>query len=195
MAAPRPTNFANLDGYITQRDCSVFHKGDSMPAKIDAAMAARGWPGGSFVRWIDDGSGEPCVTLADGRYCGFSPWGSNEPADQYTSMTQTNPKNRFITLFFGGNYAATTSYERYTYISRNGPGPLVPLVYAPQQFLYVSENGLITNQDESNPLVNPGGLFPDGQPILVPFLYFGIVSLQPSSQTSDRLYYQTNVGV
>jgi hypothetical protein len=185
----------NLRPYIITRDCSVFHKGDSMPMRINAAMAAAGWTGGTFVKWVDDGSGDPCVTLADGRYCGFSPWGSNEPADQYTSMTQTFPKNLFITLFFGGNYFATTSYERYTYISRHGGGPLVPLVYAPQQFLYVSENGLVTNQDESDPLVNPGGLFPDGTPILVRFLYFGLCSLPPSAATENRVFVQSNVGL
>lgn len=188
-------NFTNLSGYIVTRDCSIFHKGDSMPMRINAAMAARGWPGGTFVRWIDDGTGEPCVTIADGRYCGFSPWGSNETADQYTSMTQTFPKNLFITLFYGGNYFATLSYEHYTYISRHGGGPLVPLVYAPQQFLYVSENGLVTNQDESDLAVNPGHLFPDGTPIVDRFLYFGICSLPPSGATENRLYVQSNVGL
>lgn len=188
-------NITNLNGYTTERELSVFHKGDSMPMKINAAMAAAGWAGGTFVRWVDDGSGEPCVTIADGRYCGFSPWGSNEPADQYTSMTPSQARYKFITLFFGGNFVATTSYERYTYISRHGPGPLVPLVYAPQDFLYVSENGLPTVEDESNPAVNPGGLFPNGDPIVVPFLYFGIVAVAPSALTDDRLYMQTNVGV
>lgn len=193
--APRQTNIANLNPYITTRECSVFHKGDSMPNKIDAAMARKGWRGGSFVKWVDDGSGEPCVTIADGRYCGFTPWGSDEPADKYTSMTQTFPKNKFITMLFGGNFLATSTYERYTYISRHGPGPLVPLVYSPQDFLYVSENGIITNQDESDPAVNPGGLFPDGSPILVRFLYFGLCAIPPSSLTNDYLYCQTNVGI
>ena len=188
-------NIANLNGYITQRELSIFHKGDSMPMRIDSLMAAQGWPGGTFVRWIDDGTGEPSVTIADGRYCGFTPWGSSEPADQYTSMTGTNPRYKYITMLFGGNFFASTTYEKYTYISRHGPGPLVPLVYTTQQFLYVSENGYPTNQDESNPLVNPGGLFPDGSPILVPFLYFGLCAVPPSVATEGRMYIQSNVGV
>lgn len=191
----RQTFFANLNGYTAQRELSIFHKGDSMPMKIDAAMAAKGWAGGTFVRWVDDGTGEPCVTIADGRYCGFTPWGSNEPADQYTSVTPSQSRYKYITLLFGGNFVATTTYERYTYVSRHGGGPLVPLVYTAQQFLYVSENGYLTNQDESNPAVNPGGLFPDGTPITVPFLYFGIVSVPPSAATDDRILIQTNVGV
>lgn len=186
--------FANLRGYLN-RECSVFHKGDSMPVKISASLANRGWLGGEFVKWTDDGSGEPCVDIADGRYCGFMPFGSNEPSDQYTSMTGQNPLYRYITLFFGGNFMATTSFEKYTYVSRHGPGPLVPLVYTAQQFLYVSENGKITNQDESNPAVNPGGLFPNGDPILEPFLFFGLCSVPPTEKTNGRLFVQTNVGV
>jgi len=188
-------NITNLNGYVTQRQLSVFHKGDSMPMKIDAAMSQRGWPGGTFVRWVSDGSGEPCVTIADGRYCGFTPWGSNEPADQYNSMTQTNPKYRYITMFFGGNFIATTTYERQTYKARHGLAPPTPIVYQPQQFLYVSENGYLTAEDESDPLVNPGHTFPDGSPILVPFLYFGLCALPPSADTSDNIYVQTNVGI
>lgn len=186
---------ANLKAYVTARDLAVFHKGDSMPMQIDAAMAAKGWPGGTFVRWVDSGTGEPCVTIADGRYCAFTPWGSNESADQYTSMTRTFPTNKFITMFFGGNYMATITYERYTYASRHSGGPLVPLVYAPQQFLYVSENGFLTNEDESNPAINPGGLFPDGEPILVPFLYFGLCAVPPTEATGYRIHIQTNVGI
>jgi hypothetical protein len=184
----------NLRPYIVTRDCSIFHKGDSMPMRINAAMAARGWRGGTFVRWIDDGTGDPCVTIADGRYCGFTPWGSNETADQYTSMTQTFPRNLFITLLFGGNYLATSTFETQTYAARHG-GPPAALVYTAQQFLYVSENGLITNQDESDIAVNPGHLFPDGTPIVDRFLYFGIVSVPPSALTENRILVQTNVGV
>jgi len=192
---PGPRNISNLNGYITEREFSIFHKGDSMPMKIDSAMARHGWPGGTFVRWIDDGTGEPCTTIADGRYCGFTPWGSNEPADQYTSMTQQNPKYKYITLFFGGNFAATTTFETQTYKARHGLAPPTPLVYAPQSFLYVSDNGFPTTEDESDLLVNPGHLFPDGSPILVPFLYFGLCSVPPSSFTDGRLYMQTNVGI
>lgn len=186
----------NLRGsLLTQgRDCVPFHKGDSMPIKIDAAMASSGWTGGTFVRWVSDGTGEPCVTRADGRYCGFTPWGSSESADQYTSMTTAFSKYQYITLFFGGNFMATRSYEKYTYASRHA-GPLVPLVYTPQQFLYVSENGYITCEDESDPAVNAGGLFPDGTPITVRFLYFGLCAAPPSDATYQYLLCQTNVGV
>lgn len=184
----------NLDQYLN-RQCPIFHKGDSMPIQISTALAARGWLGGEFVKWHDDGTGQPTVTIADGRYCGFMPFGSNEPSDQYTSMTGQNPLYKYITMFFGGNFLATTTYEKYTYISRNGPGPLVPLVYTAQQFLYVSENGKITNQDESDVAVNPGHLFPNGDPILEPFLQFGICACPPIAANKFFLFAQTNVGV
>jgi hypothetical protein len=182
---------ANIEGYLT-RDCSLLQKGDSIPVKLSSSLARRGWTGGTFVRWVDDGTGDPCVTLANGLFCAFLPFGSDEVGDRYTAMTRQNPTYRYATAYFGGNFMATTSYERYTYGSRNGPGPLVPLVYAPQQILYVSENGLITNEDESDPAVNPGGLFPDGSPILVPFLNFGICSLQPMDKNNNRLFVLTN---
>lgn len=184
----------NLDGYLN-RECPIFHKGDSMPIRISSSLASSGWLGGQFVKWVDDGSGQPVVALADGRYCGFMPFGSSEPSDQYTAMTNQNPLYKYVTLFFGGNFLATTTYERYTYISRHAGPPYVPLVYSAQDFLYVSENGKITNQDESDPAVNPGGLFPDGSPILVRFLQFGICSVPPSAASKDYLFAQTNVGV
>ena len=188
-------NITNLNAYIVTRQCSIFHKGDSMPMKIDGEMASRGWLGGSFVRWVDDGSGDPCVTIADGRYCGFTPWGSNETADQYTSITPSQTRYKYITMFFGGNFMATTSFETYGYLARHGLGPMTPLVYAPQDFLYVSENGLITKEDESDPAVNPGHTFPNGDPIVVPFLYFGLCAVPPSTLTDGRMFVQSNVGV
>lgn len=188
------STITNLRDY-TNRDCALFHKGDTMPMRITDAMAASGWEGGTFVKWIDDGSGEPVVGIADGRYCGFAPFGSNESGDRYTAMTGQNPLYKYIAMFFGGNYMATTTYERYTYASRNGAGPLVPLVYRSQQFLYVSENGKITNEDESDPTVNAGQLFPDGSPIEERFLFFGLCSVPPSAASKFYLYCQTNVGV
>ena len=184
----------NLTDY-TNRDCAIFHKGDSMPIRISEAMARRKWRGATFVKWVDDGTGQPCVDIADGRYCGFAPFGADEDGDQYTAMTGQNPRYKYITLFYGGNFMATRVYEKYTYASRNGAGPLVPLVYQAQQFLYISENGLITTEDESDPAVNAGGLFPDGSPITVRFLFFGLCAVPPTANSKEFLFCQTNVGV
>lgn len=184
----------NLDEYLSSRDCLLFHKGDSMPMRISANLARVGWDGGCFVRWIDDGSGIPCLEKADGRYCGFLPFGSNEVADQLTSLSGQNPHYGYVSLYYGGNYIGTRTFERFSYASRHG-GPLEELVYTPQSYLFVSENGKITIEDESDPLVNPSGLFPDGTPIETRFLQFGICSLPPSDKTRGRMLVQTNIGV
>ena len=186
---------ANLRDY-TNRDYAALHKGDSLPVKINAALAASGWAGSQFVRWIDDGSGEPCVTLADGRYCGFLPFGSNESGDQYTSITATATTYRSTTMFFGGNIGFSRIFETETYESRHG-GPLALQVYSVQRALYVSENGKITTENESDPAVNPGLLFPDGTPITAnSFVFFGIVMVPPhATRTNNYLGIQTNFGI
>jgi hypothetical protein len=183
----------NLQDY-TSRDCSMFHKGDTMPMRISDEMAAIGWAGGTFVKWVDDGSGQPCLGIADGRYCGFVPFGSNETGDRYTAMTGQNPLYKYVSIYFGGNFMATITYERYTYASRHA-GPLVPLVYQAQQFLYVSENGKITLEDESDVAVNAGHTFPDGSPIVTPFLFFGLCAVPPTAASKFYMAVQTNVGV
>lgn len=177
------------------RDLVLLHKGDSITVKIDAALAASGWEGGQFARWTDDGSGELCVTIANGEYCGFMPFGSAETGDRYTSLTDSDVTYDKLVLYFGGNIFYTRVYETETYISRNGLGPTAYLTYEPNQKLYVSENGKITNQDESDLAVNPTGNFPDGTPITEAFQFFGIVAVPPSSATRDYLAVQTNFGV
>ena len=179
----------NQKNYLRSRDCAIFRKSESITIKVSDAMVKRGWAGGSFVRWVNDGTGDPCVDIGNGTYCGFVPFGSNEVADQYTAMTNQNPTYKYVVLFFGGNLMGTISYEKYTYLSRHS-GPLVPLVYNANDFLYVSENGLITNQDESNSAVNPGGLFPDGSPILTPFTNFGVCAVPPVEQTDNYIIAQ-----
>lgn len=176
------------------RDLVPLHKGDSITVKIASSLAASGWEGGTFVRWTDDGSGELTVTIANGLYCGFLPFGSEETGDGYASITGQNTHYKYATMFFGGNVFYTRVYETETYDSRNG-GPYAALTYTPNQALYISENGKITNQDESDPAVNPGGLFPDGTPITVPFVFFGTVAVPPSSASRNYLGVQTNFGV
>mgnify|MGYP000908261228 CR=1 FL=1 len=183
----------NLEGYLN-RDVALFHRGDSATFKVSAAAAAAGWSGGTFMKWVDDGSGEPTLGIADGRYCGFAAFGSDEPGDRFTAMTGQNPHYRYAALYFGGNFLATRTYEKYTYASRHS-GPLVPLSYHAQQFLYVSENGKLTPEDESDVAVNASGEFPDGSPITERFLFFGLCAVPPSSKTNGYVYVQTNVGV
>lgn len=177
------------------RDLVLLHKGDSITLAIDADMAAAGWAGGTFVRWIDAGTGELTVTLANGVYCGFAPFGSNEIGDGYNAITGQNVRYQYVAMYFGGNVFYTRTYETETYKSRHGLDPYTPLVYTANQSLFVSENGKLTNQDESDLAVNPTGLFPDGTPITIPFVFFGVCAVPPSSNSRDYIAVQTNFGV
>ena len=194
-----PGYISNLVNYAN-RQLVILHKGDTMPVQITSDLAAAGWLGGQFVRWVADpaGSGQPTLDIADGRYCGFFAFGSNEPADQFTSMTGQNTRYRYISLFFGGNMFYTSTYETYGYVARHG-GPLVPLTYTPNNPLYVSENGKITSEDESDMVVFGGPIpnhtFPDGSPILSRFVFFGSCVAAPTAAMNNYLGVQTNFGV
>jgi hypothetical protein len=200
IAAPKAGYINNLLNYAN-RDCVILHKGDTIPVQITASIAAQGWQGGQFARWVADpnGSPSPTVDIADGRYCGIFVFGSDESGDQFTAMTNQNQTYQYVSLFFGGNILYTRVFETYEYNGRHGIGPLVPLVYTPNNPLYISENGKITPEDESNMVMYGGPVanhtFPDGSPILLRFVFFGSCMVAPSAATNNYLGVQTNFGV
>jgi hypothetical protein len=55
----------------------------------------------------------------------------------------------------GGSLISTSTYEKYTYASRVGGGPLVPIVYQENDPLYFSLRGIWTNEDELTLSGNP----------------------------------------
>jgi len=111
-------------------------------------MLAAGWSGGQGVMWCPGTNDERTVTFSDGRYGGVLLWGSDEEADQRTAITDSQTTYRFATMLSGGNLISTTTYERYTYASRLVP-PLVPIIYSPNDILYLSLRGWWTNEDEA----------------------------------------------
>ena len=133
---------------IRARDCVVFHKSDSQTVVVSQAMVNAGWPGGQGVQWSGATADERVVTYSQGLFGGILVWGSNEAGDDFASMTRSQPHYRYATMFTGSVIMATSSYERYTYASRTGGGPLVPLVYSVEDALYFSRRGLWTNEDE-----------------------------------------------
>lgn len=133
---------------LRSRDCLVLFKGDSQTVVVDDIMVRGGWPGGQGVQWVDAVGDQRVVTYSSGLYGGFLVWGSDEPGDQLTAMTRQQPAYRYATMLSGGSLMLTGSYERYTYASRIGGGPLVPLVYGINDPLYFSLRGLWTNEDE-----------------------------------------------
>lgn len=156
MPFPPPIGSFQIDfkGFdiIRGRDCIVFSKAEVYAVKIDDAMLSGGWPGGIGVTWVDSFSEMPVVSYSNGLYGGFLIWGSEETADQYTSMTQNQLVYGMGVIATGNAIISTSSYEKYTYASRIGPGPLVPLVYAPGNPLYFSKRGLWSIEKEGTPL-------------------------------------------
>lgn len=134
---------------LRSRDCILLFKSDSYTVAVSDAMAAGGWPGGQGVQWVD--SPDPdvrMVTYSRGFYGGILLWGSDEKGDDFTAITRSQPLYRYAAFISGGNLISTATYERYTYASRVGPGPLVPIVYSPSEFLYLSLRGYWTNENE-----------------------------------------------
>lgn len=178
------------------RDLVLMVKGDSMTVQVSDELDAEGWAGGIFAKYTTPVGGFPTVTRADGRYCGFFIFGSDEQADQFTAMTRQNVVYSYVTLQFGGNVAYTRTFEEYGYLARNGLGPMVPLVYTPNQLLYISENGKVTNENESDLGVFGPHNFPDGTPVPdLSFVAFGLCFCPPMAVTNFYIGIQTNIGV
>lgn len=130
------------------RDVEVLFKGDAYPVRIDATMQAQGWQGGQGVKWTGSPKDEFLVTYSDGLYGGFLLWGSNEDSDVYTAMTGQQVAYGYGILCTGGWVMTTRTFELYTYASRTGPGPLVPITYTVGERLVFSLRGWFTNEDE-----------------------------------------------
>lgn len=167
---------------IRARDAIVFFYGDRQTVAVSAAMVTGGWAGGQGVQWADSISDERLVTYSGGLYGGFLVWGSDESGDQFTAMTRQQVVYRYATMFSGGCLMSTTSYERYTYASRIA-GPLVPLVYGPNDVLYLSLRGLWTKEDE---------LTLSGSP-LAPAFFTGFVAQIPKVENRFFLGIQTSM--
>jgi hypothetical protein len=130
------------------RDCVVFFKGDAYTVNISPQMQQQGWLGGQAVMWDDSPKDEFRVTYSDGLYGGFFLWGSDESSDQYVSFFRNQLGYGFGVLCLGGWLISTTTYEKYTYASRTGGGPLVPIVYTEGVRLRFSLRGYFTTEDE-----------------------------------------------
>lgn len=165
------------------RDCVVLFKGDSTTVTVDTAMVAGGWAGGQGVQWVGATQDDRVVTYSSGLYGGFLVWGSDEVGDRFTAITNQQTAYRYATMFFGGNLMLTSTYERYTYASRIGGGALVPLVYQPNEVLYLSLRGLWTKEDELTITGNP----------LAPAFFVGFVAQVPKVLNKFWLGVQTSM--
>ena len=168
-----------------ERDCIVLLKGDAYAVAIDPVLAVQGWNGGQGVQWVTPATGDlPTVTRSTGYGAGFALWGSDESSDRYVSSFRQYPSYRYLVLGVGGWLISTTSYERYTYASRSGMGPLVPLVYQASERLVLSLRGYWTKEDEWTL---------SGDPRAPNTFYLGFVAQVPSSATSDYMTIQADI--
>lgn len=166
------------------RDCIILVKGDAYAVAVEPDFAAQGWQGGSGVQWAPPIQGLPTVKRSDGFYAGFALWGSDEPSDQYTGMTRQFPTYHYLVLGAGGWVIMTRSFERYTWASRQGPGPLVPLTYNASDRLVFSLRGFWTKEDEWTLSGDPRA----------PNAYFiGYVVQAPGVVTSDYMTVQVSI--
>lgn len=143
------------------RDLILFKKGDHFQVTPDANLVSKGWPGGQGVKWAPSGKDDFTVTFSDGECSGFLLWGSDEAGDRYTAMSANQPYYKFAVMYSGGCFFSTSTFEKYTYTSRLGGGPYVPLTYNPNDFLFLSLRGLWTTEDEWDLSGDPRGPLAD----------------------------------
>lgn len=167
---------------VRSRDLIVFFKGDTYTVTVSPAMLASGWQGGQGVMWCSGVEDERTVTYSNGLYGGILLWGSDEIADELTAATRNQLEYRFATIMLGGSLISTSTYERYTYASRLG-GPLVPLVYNPNDILYLSLRGWWTKEDEAT---LSGAVY-------APNFFTGFVSQVPKVSNNFFLGVQTGM--
>ena len=129
------------------RDVVTFVKGERFTVNVDDELVVNGWPGGVGVVYVESPDDEFIVKRSDGLAAGFLLWGSDEVPDDFTGMTRNQPTYRFGVICAGGWLMSTSSYEQYTWTSRQG-GPLVPVAYAASDRLFMSLRGLWTKEDE-----------------------------------------------
>jgi hypothetical protein len=166
------------------RDCVVFRKGDAYTVNVSDTMRTSGWRGGQGVRWVDSPKDEFLVGYSDGLYGGFLLWGSDESSDKFTAITMQQPEYGYAVFCAGGWLISTTTFEKYTYLSRIGGGPLVPIVYTPGVRLRFSLRGLWTTEDEWTLALDPRA--PNN-------FYVGTIVENPSALTNLYLTLQTSI--
>lgn len=166
------------------RDCVVFFKGDAYTVAVSPAMRQGGWTGGQGVRWVDSSSDQFLVDYSDGLYGGFLLWGSDESSDEYTSLTESQPKYGYGTFCAGGWLISTVSFEKYTYASRLAGPPFTEITYTPGVRLRFSLRGLWTPEDEWTLSGDPRG---------ANNFFVGNIVEAPSAATNNMLTLQTSI--
>ncbi len=171
---------------IRDRDVVTLVKGQTFPVGLSTRLLSLGWAGGQGVMWLDSPYDIFQVDFSDGTPNGFLLWGSNESADQYSAYTQNQPTYNFSVLCYGTWVITTSTYEKYTYLSRVGGGPLIPISYNPGDRLLFSLRGLYTNENEWALETPPDPRAPNR-------FYTGYVIETPGPNNNNYLTLQTTM--
>lgn len=154
---------------------------DRYPVLVGPNLRATGWRGGTFVQYANSNQ-EYTVERSDGNaVAGFLLFQSedyNIPSPENWGSMQFRPGpggNNVITMINGGTRAYFRVYE--TVALSGGTRSGAPITYVLNQTLYVSENGLLCNDDAVEMAL--AGIT---NPIAV-----GIVSAVPSATNQHRL--------
>jgi hypothetical protein len=166
------------------RDVIILFKGDTYTCAVDTNLGVSGWLGGQGCQWETPSRDEFLVSASDGLYAGFFLWGSDESSDQFTSMTLSQPTYHYAVIGAGGWLISTSTYERYTWLSRTGGGPLVPIAYKESDRLMFSLRGYWTKEDEWTLANDPRK--PNNY-------YIAFVAQAPSSLTNGYMTIQTSI--
>lgn len=138
---------------LRTRDVVVFYKGGSYTTNVAPSTLSGGWVGGQGFQWTAPMTSDTnsLALKSDGSsYGGLALYGSDESSDKWTAMTGQQIAYGYVVLMIGNWLIGLSpnSYERYTYASRVGGGPLVPIDYHASDRLLLSLRGLVTIEDE-----------------------------------------------
>jgi len=154
-------------GQITNPDVILVKNGEALTVRLTNDFTAGLFPGGTYARWTTpNDSIEAQLDKGDGRFAGFILFGNPDAGQTYTSYYQQAKLTNYATLMLGGQLYWTKQFETIGFDGRNSLGPATPLTYTAGQILYVSENGKLTNEDESDLTLFPSHTaYPNGDPM------------------------------
>lgn len=172
-------------------DVSLMIGGDKFSVIVGPLLRESGWRGGQYVMYVTDPQGDFVVEKSDGTAAGGfllfqseqyfppPPPFANGPGSpqNYTSFQYTEGigGQNVLTMVLGNCRAFFKIFETISLVGGVRTGP--PIVYSLNDYLKVSENGLLCNDSDAE-LALAG--IPD--PVVV-----GIVSAVPSARNQFRL--------